>query len=217
MSSVTTSIRRRRTFWPAWSVDLQLTVIRLLIDGLARLTEKVCKEATLTTPYGVTPRGIQDQLIDDGFVEGLEGTRMENAGWLKNHLIDALEQTVVASRPIMAYFQTVASLRSQLPTGHCVGERPLARLSNSRTGDIIKGDVKTVMGSYFLWSQNPDGGLNTRKQSLGSAPNVIHSLDAALLQKVVCHLSREGITSFSTVHDSFAVHFHLCRSDARYH
>ena len=144
-----TSIKRRQTFWPAWSVDLQLTVIRLLIDGIGKIDRKVCKRATLTTPYGVTPRGIQDQLIDDGFVEGLEGTRMENAGWLKNHLIDALEQTVVASRPIMAYFQTVAStlaaadrpLRWRTPTGSTVQQS---------YWNIIKGDVKTVMGSYFF-------------------------------------------------------------------
>ena len=89
-------------------------------------------------------------------------------------------------------------LRWRTPTGSTVQQS---------YWNIIKGDVKTVMGSYFLWSQNPEGGLNSRKQSLGSAPNVIHSLDAALLQKVVCQLIREDITSFSTVHDSFAVHF----------
>ena len=62
-------------------------VSRLAADGdqiahrwIGKIDRKVCKRATLTTPYGVTPRGIQDQLIDDGFVEGLEGTRMENAG-----------------------------------------------------------------------------------------------------------------------------------------
>lgn len=192
---------------------LSQVVSRLAADGdqiahrwVGRINRKTCKRATLTTPYGVTPRGIQDQLIDDGFVEGLEGTRMENAGWLKGHLIDALEQTVIASRPIMTYFQTVAStlaaadrpLRWRTPTGSTVQQS---------YWNIAKSDVKTVMGSYFLWSQNPDGGLNKRKQSHGSAPNVIHSLDAALLQKVVCRLSREGVSSLSTVHDSFAVHF----------
>ena len=63
------------------------------------------------------------------------------------------------------------------------------------------------MGCYFLWDQNPDGGLNQRKQSLGSAPNVIHRLDASLLQKVVNQLVKHDVYSFTTVHDSFATHF----------
>ena len=63
------------------------------------------------------------------------------------------------------------------------------------------------MGSYFMWEQNPDGGLDKKKQGLGSSPNVIHSLDASLLQKVVIELKRRGIGSVATIHDSFAVHY----------
>lgn len=170
------------------------------------VTRQTCKRACMTTSYGVTPRGIQDQLIADGFCENLEGTRLENAGWLRNHLVVALEQTVVASRPVMDYFQNVAKalaerdrpLRWRTPTGS---------LCQQSYWNIAKSDVKTVMGSYFMWSQNPDGGIDGRKQALGSSPNVIHSLDAALLQMVVNELSRRGITSLSTIHDSFGVHY----------
>ena len=63
------------------------------------------------------------------------------------------------------------------------------------------------MGSYYLWSQHEGGGLDRRKQVLGSSPNVIHSVDASLLQMVVNELYERGIHSFSTIHDSFAVHY----------
>ena len=170
------------------------------------ITRKTCKRACMTTSYGVTPRGIQDQLIDDGFCEPLEGKRVENAAWLRDHLIVALEQTVVASRPIMDYFQGVARALAEV-------DRPLrwrtpaGSLCQQSYWNIAKSDVKTVMGSYYMWTQNPDGGLDTRKQSLGSAPNVIHSLDASLLQFVVNELTKRNIKSISTVHDSFAVHY----------
>ena len=170
------------------------------------ITRKTCKRACMTTSYGVTPRGIQDQLIDDGHTEGLEGNRLENAAWLRDHLIVALEQTVVASRPIMDYFQTVARTLGEV-------DRPLrwrtpaGSLCQQSYWNIAKSDVKTVMGSYYMWQQNPDGGLDSRKQSLASAPNVIHSLDAALLQLVVNNLKREGIDSVACIHDSFAVHY----------
>ena len=171
--------------------------------NISRVT---CKRACMTTSYGVTPRGIQDQLIDDGFCENLPGTRLENSKWLRDHLIVALEETVVASRPIMDYFQQVAKalaevdrpLRWRTPTGS---------LCQQSYWNVAKGDVKTVMGSYFMWEQNPDGGLDKKKQGLGSSPNVIHSLDASLLQKVVVELKRRGIGSVATIHDSFAVHY----------
>ena len=179
------------------------TIAQRWVGNISRYTTK---RACMTTSYGVTPRGIQDQLIDDGHTENLEGLRLENAQWLRDRLLVALEETVVASRPIMAYFQECATRLAQ-------ADRPLRW--RTPTGSIIqqsywnisKSDVKTVMGSDFLWDQNPDGGLNQRKQSLGSAPNVIHSLDASLLQKVVNQLVKHDVYSFTTVHDSFATHF----------
>ena len=106
----------------------------------------------------------------------------------------------------MQYFQEVATalaefdypLKWQTPTGSIVQQS---------YWNIAKSDVKTVMGSYFMWDENPEGGgLNSRKQMLSSSPNVIHSLDASLLQLVVCKLNKKGIQYIAAVHDSFGVH-----------
>ena len=170
------------------------------------IDRKVCKRACMTTPYGVTPRGIQDQLIEDGFTENLAGGRLENARYLRDHLMTALEQTVVASRPIMTWFQEIAAALAAV-------DRPLRWRTPAKSlvqqsyWSITHSDVRTVMGSYYLWSQHEGGGLDRRKQVLGSSPNVIHSVDASLLQMVVNELYERGIHSFSTIHDSFAVHY----------
>lgn len=169
------------------------------------IDRSVCKRACMTTSYGVTPRGIQDQLIKDGFVDKLDGNRLENAGYMRDKLVQALEQTVVASRPIMEYFQRCAvalaefdkPLRWVTPVGSTIQQS---------YWNVAKSDVKTVMGSYFMWDENPDGGLNVRKQMLSSSPNIIHSLDAALMQRVVVELrDKYGVSSIAAIHDSFAV------------
>ena len=164
-----------------------------------------CKRACMTTSYGVTPRGIQDQLISDGFVDKLDGDLLKNAAYLRDKLVIALEQTVVASRPIMDYFQQVATALAE--KGVAMQWRtPAGTTIQQSYWNVSKTDIKTVMGSYFLWDENPLGGLNSRKQALGASPNVIHSLDAALMHRMIVDLKVQGVTDVCAIHDSFAVH-----------
>lgn len=172
---------------------------------VGNVTRSTCKRACMTTSYGVTPRGIQDQLIADGHCDDLDGDKLKNAGYMRDKLIEALERTVVASRPIMEYFQQMATslaefdipLRWVTPAGSVVQQS---------YWNVAKSDVKTVMGSYFMWDENPHGGLNQRKQMLSSSPNIIHSLDASLMQILVNKLHKDGVRDVCCIHDSFAVH-----------
>lgn len=173
---------------------------------IGNINRSVCKRACMTTSYGVTPRGIQDQLIHDGFVDKLDGHRLENAGYMRDKLILALEQTVVASRPIMTYFQAVASALAEFDIP-LTWKTPAGSTIQQSYWNVAKSDVKTVMGSYFMWDENPTGGLSSRKQQLSSSPNIIHSLDSALMQRVVTRLHKDhGVNSIAAIHDSFAVH-----------
>lgn len=166
---------------------------------------KVCKRACMTTSYGVTPRGIQDQLMSDGHCDGLEGDRLKNAAYMRDKLIVALEKTIVASRPIMDYFQGVAVALAEFDIP-MRWRTPAGSLVQQSYWNVAKSDVKTVMGSYFMWDENPHGGLNQRKQMLSSSPNIIHSIDASLMQVMVNRLYANGVTNIACIHDSFAVH-----------
>jgi DNA-directed RNA polymerase len=166
---------------------------------------KVCKRACMTTSYGVTPRGIQDQLMMDGHCDGLEGDRLKNAAYMRDKLIEALETTIVASRPIMDYFQGVAGALAEFDIP-MRWRTPAGSIVQQSYWNVAKSDVKTVMGSYFMWDENPHGGLNQRKQMLSSSPNVIHSIDASLMQIMVNKLYSQGVTDIACIHDSFAVH-----------
>lgn len=172
---------------------------------VGNVTRATCKRACMTTSYGVTPRGIQDQLMADGHCDSLDGDKLKNAGYMRDKLIEALERTVVASRPIMDYFQNVATSLAEfdIPLQWIT---PAGSIVQQSYWNVAKSDVKTVMGSYFMWDENPHGGLNQRKQMLSSSPNIIHSLDASLMQILVNKLETYGVKDICCIHDSFAVH-----------
>lgn len=173
---------------------------------VGNITRSTVKRATMTLAYGVTPRGIQDQLIHDRFCDGLKGSRLANAAYLRDKIIIALNQTVVAARELMDYFQGVAEALADYdqPLQWCT---PAGSQVQQSYYNVAKSDVKTIMGSIWLWDENPRGGLNGRKQVLAASPNVIHSLDASLAQKVINKMREEhGVSDFASIHDSFGVH-----------
>jgi DNA-directed RNA polymerase len=171
-----------------------------------QITRKVVKRAVMTTPYGVTDRGIRDQLLGDGFVpDDPEVGKGAAADYLRDKLVAALGGTVQSARAIMAWLQTTADRLSKagLPFDW---ETPSG--SKVRQGYHVtsKTQLRSLVGSVILHNEERAAGLNTRKQSLGAAPNVIHSFDAAHLSMTVDAAFKRGITSFATIHDSVGVH-----------
>jgi DNA-directed RNA polymerase len=64
-----------------------------------------------------------------------------------------------------------------------------------------------LVGRIQILDEVAGGSLDDRKQALGSAPNVVHSFDAAHLASTVNVLGRHhGIQDFAMIHDSFGVH-----------
>ena len=168
------------------------------------VTRSTVKRAVMTTPYGVTNRGIRDQLIADGHVLG--DNAVPAANYLQKKIVIALENTVTSSRDIMAYFQEVASiladhnipLRWVTPTGMEITQS-YWKLSETR--------VNTLLGRLILWDEDVDLGLSARKQTLSSAPNVIHSFDAAMLIETALQVHEDfDVSSFAFVHDSYGTH-----------
>lgn len=176
--------------------------VNWLAEGIGRNT---VKRAVMTTPYGVTTRGIRDQLISDGMVKGLQGSESANALYMTHVIQRAVAETVRASSEIMGYFQDVAlalgerniPLRWRLPTGSEVVQS-YYQLARKR--------VNTLCGRFVLWEEDKEMGLDARKQALAASPNVIHSYDAAMLQMTAVRLSDQGITSTCMIHDSYGTH-----------
>lgn len=173
----------------------------------AGITRNTVKRAVMTTPYGVTTRGIRDQLISDGHVKTFEKEMGGPAATYMTRVIQvAIGQTVRSAAEIMGYLQDVASVlaernipfRWKVPTGSEVTQSYWA---------LRRKRVNTLCGRFVLWEEDAEMGLDVRKQSSGAAPNVIHSFDAAMLQLTVLQMhENHDIDSFCMIHDSYGTH-----------
>lgn len=170
------------------------------------VTRKTVKRAVMTTPYGVTDRGIREQLVDDGFTSEIEGPQHANAAYLQEQISEALKTTLKKGKEIMGYFQETAKALAE-------ADIPLVWITPTGS-KVIQGYYKTrkirpytVLGRGMILQEDRDLGFSIRKQSLASAPNVIHSLDASHLVKSVLRMHRiYGVTNFAMIHDSYGTH-----------
>ena len=174
-------------------------------DG--HITRSVVKRAVMTVPYGITPVGMRDQILEDRHVEGLEGSPMQNATYLRDAILAGMEGTITGARDIMQWLQGVAKAKAEAgevmgwtaPSGFRV-EQAYWRMNRKRVQTLLGG------GRWAIQAINEDKGLDRRKQYLAAAPNVIHSFDAAHLTATVNQCYDRGLRAFSVIHDSFGVH-----------
>lgn len=166
---------------------------------------KTVKRAVMTTPYGVTPRGISDQLVEDGHTKG-----MDNGGkaavYLRKCIEAAMDETVVSAKQIMSWLQDVSAELSrngipfvfQTPTGNTIQQSYYT---------VHQKRIRTLFGNLAVWEEDPIGGLNDRKQTLASAPNLIHAFDASHLVMTVNSMAEQvEDPCYAMIHDSFGCH-----------
>jgi len=166
----------------------------------------------MTTPYGVTERGIQDQLIAVKHCDDLPGGKLANAKYMRDKILGGLSATLEKSREVMAYFQGVAQALA-------AAEEPLKWITpmgmevTQSYYNLAQKRIKTLQGTLAIYKEDDELGLQKKKQTLASAPNIVHSFDASMLAETTLRSAeRHGIASFAFVHDSYGTH--ACNSDA---
>ncbi|OAI62828.1 hypothetical protein RSP795_10350 [Ralstonia solanacearum] len=176
-----------------------------LWDG--RVERKTVKRAVMTTPYGVSERGILTQLVQDGFADHIENgkERYAAAEYLTEKIVGALDTSIEAPRRAMAYFREVAKFLDEkdLPLVWDTPSGFTAKQAYYKTG---QKQVKTLGGSVVMRFEQPQAGFKPGKQVLGAAPNVVHSFDAAHLAMTCVAMKRAGVRDLAFVHDSFGCH-----------
>ena len=172
-----------------------------------KVTRKTVKRAVMTTPYGVTKAGIADQLRSDGFCRDMDDP-IKASHELRDHIVAALDGTIVKGVEIMQWFKDVARVLSQDEKG-VSWETPTGSVIRMQYQETKRAFIQTPMGQLKLSlpeARNPQ--VATVKQSNSVSPNIIHSFDAAHLAKVI--LAFDG--DVSAVHDSYGSH--ACDVDA---
>jgi DNA-directed RNA polymerase len=167
------------------------------------VTRKTVKRGVMTTPYGVTPRGIATQLKQDGFTRSLEGDELANANYLRAQMVEAIDETIVVGKQIMAWMQECATTAAAQGQG-VSWTTPIGLKVTQRYSRPKSAQLRTCLGKLTFQDGGLDRPINKQKQKTSVAPNVIHSFDAAHMMMVASAMP-EG-TALAMVHDSFGTH-----------
>ena len=168
-----------------------------------KINRSICKRASMTKAYGVTTFGIRQQLIDDGFIASDEPKAMQKSLYLANILVDVLDNTLEKASSIMDYFQGVGRLLAE--SGEPLRwTTPSGSFIQQKYNKVKLKRVNTILGKLSLKKSTDN--LSIRNQTLGSSPNIVHSIDASILHNVINELNDNDVRGIVSIHDSFGVH-----------
>lgn len=169
---------------------------------------KIVKRAVMTRPYGSTAYGVQEQLMDDLSSFGIEALKTMHGSWVRwlgKRLFVATAEVGVRAMNALCSFSNagdIAGKKAQqlvwnVPgTGFRVVQHYKKAPKRTFAIDVL-GHVRKMQVPVRELSK-----VDQNKQRSAAAPNIVHSLDAAHLIRVVnaCDFH------VTTIHDSFACH-----------
>lgn len=181
-------------------------------DGL--ITRTLVKRNVMTVPYGVTMRGMSDQIIaelkhiNDSDYNMLQMEAYKAGSYLGKKVYKAIKEVVTSAITGMDWIKECAKVFNE--TGQGIRwTTPVGMHVYMHKLKTQKKRIETQTGSAVvkLSFKKTTDKLNTKKQINGIAPNVIHSIDAAhLMMTVNACAEKHNICDFGMVHDSFGCH-----------
>ena len=160
---------------------------------------KIVKRGCMTTPYGVTERGMASQLEGDGFCQGLAP-----ANFMASLIVRAMSNAAPKAMAIKGWLVECSVIMCKhgvnptwcTPTGSTVSQ------VCTKPKDVR---LNTPFGRLQVRAESPDK-IDTAANSRGITANIVHSFDAAMLAKTANALVAAGIDDHCWIHDSYGVH-----------
>lgn len=188
---------------------------KLLLDlGIDR---KTTKRQVMTLPYGATQNSCKEYTY-----EWLLNKKEENknseifksydnlfviAIFLSQIIWQSISDTLIGAKKAMEYLKNIAEIatNNKLPLSWTT---PIGFKVVQAYKEEKRRRVKTLLGGSitFISLKEETSKIDVRFQKNGISPNYIHSLDAAAMMKTIDICLNKGVTSFLTIHDSFATH-----------
>lgn len=193
--------------------------LKPIADSLSgKINRSITKSNTMTQPYSVTVRGMQDQLKTLFLeYESIGKKFWVGEAWEVSRLLADIHQRSIdevvkgAKRGkefIKAITGKVASKNKGLlyttPMGFTVYQKNV-KSAEFRIDSCIWTPNKGSQRVQFRVKRKV-GRVNTHSQKNSSAPNLIHGLDTSLMHFTVEGCANKGVKSFSLIHDSYGVH-----------
>lgn len=173
---------------------------------LPLLSRKVVKRNVMTTPYGVTKFGMQDQLNKElKEIEGMPNDYRRHTVYLSRVIYEAMGSCIQSAQAGMDWLREAARLMLEdsldvswtTPLGLFVSQR----YTNFRTQDFY---TRIGKRRVHITSVEDSDVTNRRKNISAFPPNFVHSLDASHLGFTVLALhDQHQVVDFSMVHDSY--------------
>ena len=167
------------------------------------VSDKTVKRATMTLAYGVTPSGMQDQFVTDGWTDGMDRPRSA-ACYLRDVTWEVLGEIVTSAREVMDWLKDIARITSK--KGHKLTWTSPAGFNmvqeSLRTKDTA---IYTLIQRVHMYIAEP-GKLSPYRQQLCMPPNFVHDMDAAHMMLTVDECVKRGVTSLNMIHDSYGTH-----------
>lgn len=190
----------------ASALGLQLLRHRDALGPLAGsrgiLDRKSVKRPIMTIPYGATAMSIADGFEEIFHARGIEGDIRKNCVFLAQQLVETLNALYPETAKVRDYIRSLCKLVSAVqadlqwvsPSGFPVMQR--YRKVASKAVEVQLGNRLRMQHRLGTYTDK----LEARRSSLGSAPNVLQSLDAAHLHKTAMVCAQRGI-EIGGIHD----------------
>jgi DNA-directed RNA polymerase len=168
------------------------------------MDRELAKNATMTTPYGVTLRTIYKALCEKDAIRALKDSE-KCAMYLAKLLVECIPGVAVEAGRIMEWLREVAGIIAKANRGMLwttpVG---LVVLHENRKPKEVR--LFTADRTVLIHHQDDKQKIDVRKQVDGIVAHLVHSMDATHMMRTINRLHAEGIRHFAMVHDSYGVH-----------
>ena len=167
----------------------------------------LAKTPVMTVPYGVTAKGMLDQIVE---------ANDETGGLLSDEEVkafrDAIQSSIRDLMPApMAFADWIVAVTRLIaeddvePTWITPSGSFLSPARHKDYSTYGRQQVKLCGRKTTLPNFAKPEGINVGKHVSGSIANMIHSLDADCLHLTVCKLLDAGVTDIIMIHDSYSV------------
>ena len=179
------------------------------------IDRSVCKRPVMIVPYSGTKHACR-QYIEDALREKIQKGADNPFGsdlfqpslYLSTHVWDSINGVIESARRVMDYVKQVGDCYADQHK-HMEWVTPTNFLVMQHYNDQEHKRIKTYINGSVVSLQNHkdiDGKVNKRRAGNGSSPNFIHSLDASAMTKTINECTRQGISNYAMVHDSYGTH-----------
>lgn len=182
-------------------------------EWVGRINREIAKPATMNKPYGITPRGIQEDLVHEKHADHCADA-WDGALYLAGLLDGCVKEVVAKAVEIMEKLRKMAQELAKANRGlKWTTPSRFVVVHEEREPEVRRIEVPyaSSSGGTKIWRVTiaVDGSrrrLDKTKQQNAIAPNFVHSMDAAHMMRTICRLHSEKCGHFAAIHDAYGVH-----------